>query len=65
MLDPSCAFADAMATAFSVMGTKRTLELAEAQNMPVYLIEKTEEGFVSRYSSAFKPYLSEHLQEEN
>lgn len=65
VLDPSCAFADAMATAFSVMGTKRTLELAEAQNMPVYLIEKTEEGFVSRYSSAFKPYLSEHLQEEN
>lgn len=57
VLDPSCAFADAMATALSVMGTERALALAEAQDLPVYIIEKGEEGFVSRYSSAFAPYL--------
>lgn len=57
VLDPSCAFADAMATAMSVMGTEKALALAEAQGIPVYLIEKTEQGFSSRYSTAFEPYL--------
>ncbi len=57
VLDASCAFADAMATAFSVMGAERTLALAEAQDLPVYLIESTDQGFVSRYSSAFAPYI--------
>ncbi|WP_372862022.1 FAD:protein FMN transferase [Spongiibacter sp.] len=61
VLDASCAFADAMATAFSVMGVERTLALAESQGLAVYLIEKTDEGFVSRYSSAFAPYI--HPQE--
>ena len=59
VLDPSCAFADAMATALSVMGTERALALAEAQDLPVYIIEKGEQGFESRYSSAFAPYLPE------
>lgn len=57
VLDASCAFADAMATGFSVLGAERTLKLAEASDIPVYLLEKTEQGFVARYSSAFKPYL--------
>ncbi|MBD2859103.1 FAD:protein FMN transferase [Spongiibacter sp. KMU-158] len=59
VLDPSSAMADAMATAFSVLGGERTLKLAEAQDIPVYLIEKTPQGFVSRYSSTFAPFLEE------
>lgn len=59
LLDPSSAFADAMATAFSVLGSDKTLALAEQLNIPVYLIEKTENGFTSRYSSAFAPYLEQ------
>ena len=58
VLDSSCAFADAMATAFSVMGGDKALALAEAQNIPIYIIEKTEQGFQRRHSSAFEPYLS-------
>ncbi|WP_318261625.1 FAD:protein FMN transferase [Zhongshania marina] len=59
VLDPSCAFADAMATAFSVLGGDKTIELAEQLDIPVYLIEKTESGFSSRYSSSFAPYLEQ------
>jgi thiamine biosynthesis lipoprotein len=59
VLDPSCAFADAMATAFLVLGGEKTIELAEQLSIPVYLVEKTEEGFSSRYSSSFGPYLEE------
>mgnify|MGYP003624640489 FL=1 len=59
VLDPSCAFADAMATAFSVLGGDKTMELAEQLDIAVYLIEKTENGFSSRYSSSFAPYLEQ------
>ncbi|AKH69718.1 membrane-associated lipoprotein involved in thiamine biosynthesis [Spongiibacter sp. IMCC21906] len=59
VLDPSCAYADAMATAFSVMGVEHTLEVANRQGIPVYIIEKTDEGFASRHSKAFEPYLKE------
>jgi thiamine biosynthesis lipoprotein len=60
VLDPSCAFADAMATAFSVMGGDKTLKLAEQLKIPVYLIEKSADGFSRRYSSAFAPYLEQN-----
>lgn len=59
VLDPSCAFADAMATAFSVMGGDKALKLAEQLQIPIYLIEKSEAGFVRRYSSTFAPYLEQ------
>jgi thiamine biosynthesis lipoprotein len=60
VLDPSSAFADAMATAFSVMGGDKTLKLAEQLKIPVYLIEKSGDGFSRRYSSAFAPYLEQN-----
>lgn len=59
VLNPSCAFADAMATAFLVLGGEKTIELAEQLAIPVYLIEKAENGFSSRYSSSFAPYLEQ------
>tara|TARA_R110001592_G_scaffold6774_7_gene36780 strand:- start:8098 stop:9132 length:1035 start_codon:yes stop_codon:yes gene_type:complete len=59
VLDPSCAFADAMATAFLVLGGEKTMQLAEQLAIPVYLVEKTDDGFSSRYSSSFGPYLEE------
>jgi len=58
-LDASCAYADALATAFSVMGGDKTLKLAEQMAIPVYIIEKSDAGFVRRYSSAFAPYLEQ------
>ena len=49
----SCAMADAWATAMMVMGVEKSLAVAEAQDLAVYLIEKTDAGFVEHKSSAF------------
>lgn len=57
VLDPSSARADAMATAMMVMGEEKSMALAKKLNMPVFLIYKTEDGFVEEYTDAFKPYL--------
>ena len=51
------ASADALATAISVMGIEAGMALAEQQNLAIYLISKTKQGFESQYSDAFKPYL--------
>lgn len=60
-----CATADALATAFTVMGAAAGLELAERENIPVYFIVRDgNEGFEVRMSSAFLPYLEEAAVEE-
>ncbi|MBY5990605.1 FAD:protein FMN transferase [Ferrimonas balearica] len=59
VLAPSSMTADGLATAFIVMGTEASLALAERQNLPVMLIEKSEQGYQVYYSSTFKPYLLE------
>lgn len=56
VLADTAAYADALATAFSVMGPEKTLKLAEQEGIAVYLIHKQGDGFVSKASSAFKPY---------
>lgn len=57
VLHPSSMTADALATAFSVMGKEKSLALAEQENLPVLLVVKTDEGFREFTSSAFVPYL--------
>ncbi|ELR65188.1 Thiamin biosynthesis lipoprotein ApbE [Photobacterium marinum] len=57
VLHPSSMTADAMATAFSVMGEKKTLELAKKEKLPVLLVVKTEQGYAEYKSDAFVPYL--------
>ncbi|WP_439651393.1 FAD:protein FMN transferase [Photobacterium atrarenae] len=57
VLHPSSMTADALATAFSVMGKEKSLALAEQENLPVLLVVKTDEGFSEFTSSAFVPYL--------
>ena len=51
------AYADALATGFLVLGAEKSLALAETHGIAVYLIDKSDEGFRSSYSSAFAPYL--------
>lgn len=53
----TCAYADALATALNVLGPERGMQLAQQQNLAVYMIVKGEHGFDSLYSDAFKPYL--------
>ncbi|MFT5693906.1 MAG: thiamine biosynthesis lipoprotein [Oceanicoccus sp.] len=54
----SAAYADGLATAINVMGADKGLQLAEQQNLAVYIIVKTSDGFEAKYSDAFKPYLN-------
>ncbi|WP_440055343.1 FAD:protein FMN transferase [Pseudoalteromonas sp. T1lg65] len=57
VLHPSAMTADGLATALTVMGTKRAKAYAQQHNLPVYLMFKTENGIDSYASDAFKPYL--------
>ncbi|MFT6732056.1 MAG: thiamine biosynthesis lipoprotein [Polaribacter sp.] len=45
--------ADAYATAFMVMGKESSLAFAEENNIALYLLIKSDEGFVERHSSEF------------
>lgn len=49
--------ADGLATAMLVMGPQRAMNLAQAQQLPIYLIVREEEGFSTEYSPAFAEYL--------
>ncbi len=58
VLADTAGVADALATAFMVMGADKTLELAGQRDIPVYLLVKTDGGFQASYSAAFEPYLN-------
>jgi FAD:protein FMN transferase len=53
----TCAQADGLATAFSVMGPEQTLEYASANAIPVFLLELRGDKIIERWSTAFEPYL--------
>ncbi len=53
----TAADADALATAFNVMGAEKGRALAEQEGIAVYFIEHKNGGFVSDYSGAFEHYL--------
>ena len=57
VLHESTAFADGLATAFSVLGPERTLAIAEANNFKVFAIIRNQGAFESVTSSAMKDYL--------
>ena len=59
VLAPTCAEADAWATALSVMGEEQGLAVAEQLNLPVYMLVKSENGFKAVSSLAFDPYLND------
>lgn len=49
--------ADAYATAFTVMGRKQTLEFANRNKIPVYLLVKTDNGFEAIFNDLFKSHM--------
>jgi thiamine biosynthesis lipoprotein len=57
VLDPSCMTADGLATGFMVLGAEKALELANRDNIPMFMVVKTDDGFEEIASDAFKPYL--------
>jgi len=60
VIDASAARADALATAFMVLGTQRAFALAQRIGVAAYFISKREvqEGFDDLYTSQFAHYLS-------
>lgn len=58
VLAKSTMHADALATAFMVLGADNTHTLANKLGIAVYTLSKTEMGFKERYNIHFKPYLS-------
>ena len=58
VLDYSAMNADALATAFSVLGPEKTLLLAKKLKVPVYLIIKNDGHFEKKYNDYFVPFLS-------
>lgn len=57
VITETCAEADGLATALNVMGADAGLELAEKENLAVFMLVKTDDGFEERASAAFAPYL--------
>lgn len=57
VLDPSCARADALATAFMVLGDEKGLPLAKSMGIAALFIVKTDSGFKEYATEAFKPFL--------
>jgi thiamine biosynthesis lipoprotein len=57
VLHESAAFADGLATAFSVLGLDKTMAIAEANNLKVFAIIRENGGFRSLTSSAMDHYL--------
>lgn len=51
--------ADALATAFNVLGPERGLALADEKGIAVFYIEKAEGGFQARWSRDFSLYLAD------
>jgi thiamine biosynthesis lipoprotein len=59
VIDSTAARADALATAFMVMGAERGFALAEELDLAVYFVTRDEanDSFVDRYTSRFEHYL--------
>jgi thiamine biosynthesis lipoprotein len=54
----TAAEADAWATAINVLGPEKGLEIANTEDLAVYMIVKEENGFTDRYSAGFTEFLS-------
>jgi FAD:protein FMN transferase len=53
------AYADALATAFNVMGIEKAMTLANNNNIPAYFIVKTADDFSASFSADFAHYIYE------
>ncbi len=59
VIDESAARADALATAYMILGLERARVLAESRGQAAYFIYKQGEGFADYVTPAFERYLSE------
>jgi len=57
VVDPSCARADALATALMVLGDEKGLSLAEHLGVQAFFIVKSDNGFIERQTSGFGQFI--------
>ncbi|MCP5171554.1 MAG: FAD:protein FMN transferase [Pseudomonadales bacterium] len=57
VIHPNAASADALATAFMVMGESKAMQYAESENIAAYFIVKDDKSFSERHSNAFNVLL--------
>ncbi len=58
VLDKSSMTADGLATGLMVLGEEKGMEIANENNIPVFMIVKTEDGFKELASEAYKPFMN-------
>ncbi|KPQ02513.1 FAD:protein FMN transferase [Marinobacter sp. HL-58] len=58
VITEDCMSADALATAFNVMGYQSAKELATRENIAAYFIVRGEDGFETDYTPAFSSFLA-------
>jgi thiamine biosynthesis lipoprotein len=59
VLDASSMTADGLATGLMVLGEEQGMRIAEQNNIPVFMIVKTQDGFKEMASTAYKPFLNQ------
>lgn len=59
VLDASSMTADGLATGLMVLGEEQGMKIAEQNNIPVFMIVKTQDGFKEMASTAYKPFLNQ------
>jgi thiamine biosynthesis lipoprotein len=57
VIHPSTGIADAWATALAVMGFESAMALAEARDLPIYVIRRTGDTLAPSWSTAFNQYV--------
>lgn len=58
VLDASSMTADGLATGLMVLGEEKGMEIANQQNIPVFMVVKTDDGFQEIASEAFKSFMN-------
>ncbi len=62
VLHQEAGYADALATAFTVLGLDKTLAIANANNYLILAIIRTPDGFETRSSNAMQAYVSKYAR---
>tara|TARA_R110000772_G_scaffold38354_13_gene90545 strand:+ start:331 stop:1317 length:987 start_codon:yes stop_codon:yes gene_type:complete len=60
VLSETTALADALATAFNVLGLELAMQLANENNIPAYFLEDNNSGLRASHSTAFIPYIGDN-----
>lgn len=58
VITPSCMTADGLATGLLVLGAEKALDVAEKNNLAIYMVVKNKNGFETIVSSEFKKILN-------